>query len=116
MFYKQEDKGNRIDKVYTLLSLGDSVNRYPCIVYSGLVAAIMDEVIGILTSINKELKSIPEGDIVTAYLNIKYRKPVVTPQTVLVSTRFWKVEDRKYFIYRIIKDGFGEILSTAEVL
>jgi hypothetical protein len=71
---------------------------------------------GILTTINKDRKSMPKGDIVTAYLTVKYRKPVATPQTVLVSAGFRKVEGRKYFIDGMVKDGFGTILAIAEAL
>jgi acyl-coenzyme A thioesterase PaaI-like protein len=115
-FYKREDKSKRVDEVYALLSLGDGVNGYPGLAHGGIVSAMVDEVMGILTTINKERKSMPEGDIMTAYLNVKYRKPVATPQTVLVSARFRKVEDRKYFIDGMVKDGFGTILTTAEAL
>ena len=114
--YKQEDKSKQIDEVYALLSLGDGVSGYPHRAHGGFVAAIIDEVMGILTSVNKARKSMPDGDIVTASLNIKYQESVATPQTVLVSARFRKVENRKYFIDGIVKDQFGTILATAEAL
>jgi acyl-coenzyme A thioesterase PaaI-like protein len=115
-FYKREDMSKRIDEVSALLSLRGGVNGYPGVAHGGIVSAIIDEVMGILTTINKDRKSMPEGDIVTAYLNVKYRKPVATLQTVLVSARFRKVEDRKYFIDGVVKDRFGTILTTADAL
>jgi acyl-coenzyme A thioesterase PaaI-like protein len=115
-FYKQERMSKRIDEIHAFLSLRDGVNGYPGIAHGGFVASIIDEVMGLLTSVNKARKSMPEGGIVTAYLNVKYQKPVATPQTVLVSARFREVDGRKYFIEGIVKDSLGTILTTAEAL
>jgi acyl-CoA thioesterase FadM len=103
--------------VYILLSLGYSINRYLYLVYSSIVATIVDKVIGILISINKKQRLVPsQGDTVTAYLYINYLKPVATLQTVLVNTWFREVTGRKYFIDRTVKDSSGTVLITAEAL
>ncbi len=72
---------------------------------------------GILLGINKRLGLIAKrGDTVTAYLNVSYVKPVQTPGTFLVSSRFREVVGRKHFLEATIKDGDGVVLSRAEAL
>lgn len=117
-FYKQQAvESERIDAVHTLLSLGHGVNGYPRVAHGGIIATIVDEVMGILISINKErgLES-TQGDTVTAYLHVNYLKPVATPQAVLVSAKFREIAGRKHYIDGIVKDGSGTVLITAEAL
>jgi acyl-coenzyme A thioesterase PaaI-like protein len=117
-FYSSPASGtSRIEEINTLLTLGYRLNGYPARAHGGVVATLFDEVMGILLSVNKKLGLIAaRGDTVTAYLNVTYLKPVETPGTVLVSARFRKVTERKYFLEATIKAGSGEVLSKAEAL
>ncbi|KAK8136290.1 hypothetical protein PG984_004230 [Apiospora sp. TS-2023a] len=95
---EEEDKtntgtGGLVDKVKWLLALGEGVNGYPGTLHGGIVAAILDEVIGGLIPINRERRLIPEGNHFTAYLNTQYRRPVSTEAGALLArARFVKVD------------------------
>jgi acyl-coenzyme A thioesterase PaaI-like protein len=117
-FYSRPAPGaGRIEEVHTLLSLGYRLNGYPRRAHGGVIATVIDEVMAVLLGINKRLGPVAsQGDTVTAYLNVKYIKPVATPQTVLVSARFKEVSGRKHFLEATVKDGAGEVLSSAEAL
>jgi acyl-coenzyme A thioesterase PaaI-like protein len=107
----------RIEEIHTLLTLGYRLNGYPARAHGGVVATLIDEVMGSLLSVNKKLGlGATQGDTVTAYLNVTYLKPVGTPGTVLVSARFKEVTGRKHFLEATIKDGSGEVLAKSEAL
>lgn len=116
-FYKQPATAEvaRIDEIHTLLSLGYRVNGYPHLCHGGIVATILDEVMGSLLSVNKALGHI-KGSSVTAYLNVTYLKPVATPQTVLVTARLRDVKRQKYYVEALVKDSCGVVLAKAEAL
>ncbi|KAF3397869.1 hypothetical protein F1880_005853 [Penicillium rolfsii] len=104
--------------------LGSDLNGYPGILHGGIVATLLDEVTGLLLSLNghvgdastREAKDAQPGPV-TAYLNTQFLRPVPTPGAILVQARMIEVkEDRKWRIEGIIRDGEGVILAQAEAL
>lgn len=117
-FYKQPPfEARHVDEVNMLLSLGYRVNGYPHLCHGGVVATIVDEVMGNLLTVNKNMTNAAiRGANVTAYLNITYLKPVATPQVVLLTAKFREIKARKYYIDASVKDGGGAFLAKAEAL
>ena len=115
-FYRRPALGvARIEEVHTLLSLGCRLNGYPHLCHGGIVATIMDEVMGTLLVMNKSLRNADiKGAPVTTYLSVTYLKPVATPQTILVSARFREVRRQKYYIEATVNDRCGAVLARAE--
>uniref|UniRef100_L2FEH8 Major facilitator superfamily transporter n=1 Tax=Colletotrichum fructicola (strain Nara gc5) TaxID=1213859 RepID=L2FEH8_COLFN len=107
---------NMIREVKALLTLRHGVNGYPNVSHGGIVATILDEVIGLVFPVNKINGLIPDGAYMTAYLNTQYVRPVQTPQTILVVATVKKVEGRKYWIEGVIEDKDGQVLAKAESL
>ncbi|TVY32686.1 Verlamelin biosynthesis protein B [Lachnellula occidentalis] len=107
-----------INRINTLVSLGSAVNGYPHVAHGGIVATLIDEVMGLLLSVNKHPKvAFPDvGRTVTAYLNVTYLKPVVTPSTILVSASFRETVGRKLFLNASVEDSCGVALARAEAL
>ena len=119
-----------ISEVRTLLSLGSGVNGYPHIAHGGFVATVLDEVMGILLSVNKDYeeqrivsekilesgRSQPRFSTVTASLELTYRKPVPTPGIVLVRAWFESVNDKKHFVRGQIENGTGLVFTQARAL
>ncbi len=117
-FYRRPPPGaTQIDEVHTLLGLSYGVNGHPNVCHGGIVAVIMDEAMGILLTVNKKLENATiKGALVTAYLNITYLKPVVTPQAVLVTAKLREVKGQKHYIEGSVQDGCGTVLAEAEAL
>ncbi len=118
-FYKRPASGTttRVDEVYNLLSLGPGVNGYVNLVAGGITAVILDECMGILGLINKNLGVKGAGGfMVTAYLNINYLKAVPTPGIYLATTTLREARGRKCYFDASIKDGEETVLATAESL
>ena len=103
------------------MTLGNGINGHPGTMHGGIVAAILDEAMGILQSANYERdhltavgKGLAEGELppsgygfYTAELNIKYLKPVFTPGALIATARYTKRDGRKEWIYAEIKQRFG---------
>ncbi|KAI9747156.1 MAG: hypothetical protein M1815_004557 [Lichina confinis] len=72
--------GAQIEEVRTLFALGDGVNGYPHSCHGGIVATIVDEVMGLLISVNRDMEDLTATVVtLTASLNVVYLKPVETP-------------------------------------
>lgn len=103
------------------------------------MAAILDEAMGILQSVNHErdhLTRVGQGQAsgelppqgfgsFTATLEVKYLKPVHTPDSVVVTARYTKRESRKEWIHAEVKqhvshgeDDYGEeiVCATGDAL
>ncbi|KAK3053868.1 hypothetical protein LTR09_005148 [Extremus antarcticus] len=116
-YIKPSPSASAIEEVSTLMTLGDGLNGHPGILHGGIVATIIDEGMGILQSANFERDHLgevaqgrahgelpPEGySFFTAELTIKYLKPVMTGQALVVSCR----EGRKEWIFAEVKQRVG---------
>ncbi|QDS75736.1 hypothetical protein FKW77_008319 [Venturia effusa] len=110
-----------IRTVLTFFEVGDGVNGFPHICHGGFVATLLDEVMGILLSVNQEYLHREKGEpleitSMTASINVKYLAPVTTPGILLGRAWVERLEKRKIFIRSGIEDGEGKELTVAEAL
>jgi len=123
-FYRRPfQDSTSIPSLSTLFSLGDGLNGFPAVLHGGIVAAILDETMGILLQQNADLvhmravalgkkdgewpEPIPQY---TVELNIKYKRPVKTPGLIMSTAELVKTDGRKMWLKSTIyqKDGPGE--------
>ena len=105
----------RIEEARCFLTIATGLNGFAGVCHGGMVATMLDEAIGLLLVANQKLI----GDmqpLMTAYLNITYRKPVATRQAVLVKAYLGEVKGRKWKCHTEILNGKGEVLATGEGL
>jgi acyl-coenzyme A thioesterase PaaI-like protein len=111
-----------ITEIRTFFLLKSGLNGYPGISHGGLVASLLDEVMGFLLTSNKDLqerqpwtpgsgRSPDRLYTVTGDLTIKYRLPVLTGQAVVSKARFGEIRGRTIKIVATIEDEKGQILS-----
>ena len=117
-FYQRPPPGTpQIHEIYSLFSIGYGVNGYANICHGGIVATLMDEVIGELIVARKRIESSFASDpTMTAYLNVTYLKPVKTPQVILAKAKLREIKGRKYYVDSSISDSNGVVLAKAEAL
>ncbi|KAI9665855.1 MAG: hypothetical protein M1821_003789 [Bathelium mastoideum] len=117
-FYKKAAPGQEyVEELHSLMTVGNLIDGQSKIAHGGVVATILDEIIGLLFEVNKDLGKGPgRGYSVTACLNVSYTRPVFTPTTILITARLRKVDGRKRFADGEIKDGEGNVLAKAESL
>ncbi|KAH9904891.1 thioesterase superfamily protein [Xylariomycetidae sp. FL2044] len=119
IYDEPEEPGARVDAVKCLATLGSGMNGHPNVLHGGIVATLLDEVIGLLIPINRGRGTIGRGSssaYMTAFLNTTYVRPVPTPSTVLVRANFVKVEGRKLFAEGTIEDEHGVVLARGTAL
>ncbi|KAJ5166803.1 uncharacterized protein N7482_005584 [Penicillium canariense] len=112
------------EELRTFWIVGSDLNGYPGILHGGIAATLMDEVTGLLLTINgnvgdaslREAKDADPGPV-TAYLNTNFLRPILTPGAILVQARMKEMkENRKWRIEAQICDSEGQVLATAEAL
>jgi len=85
----------------TFWELGDGLNGFPKIAHGGLLAALLDEQMGMLLTVNGEWGGKPTGQAInemTVFMNVKYKAPVETPGVVMVVAECTKRDGRKTFV------------------
>jgi acyl-coenzyme A thioesterase PaaI-like protein len=110
-----------IPSVSTFITLGSGLDGHPGILHGGVVASLLDEGMGILMMVNVERDHFiavgkgyaegesPDGGLggFTAYLNIKYLRPVRSGAAVQVVAWFVKREGRKSFVEAEVRQNVG---------
>ena len=107
MYRPPGDQPGEIRRLYTF---GSAMNAHPNILHGGVIACILDSTMG--NAIGQQLRS--TGAKFTVQLNITYKKPVMTPGTVIARSWISKVEDRKVWVSGVVENGEGELHATAE--
>jgi uncharacterized protein (TIGR00369 family) len=97
------------------MTLGTGMNGGPYMAHGGLIATLLDDTIGTLLTVNKDQEGSPlTNNTVTVSLNIKYLRPVKTPQTVLVVATCREVKGTKFYMNAEIRDERGKVLANAD--
>lgn len=101
---------NGVDEVRCTTTIPDRFNGYPGIAHGGIVAAMMDEV-----TIRSAMIADPNRLVMTARLDMKYRKPVPTGTELQLTGKL--LRDRGRFIQAsgviILPDG--SVAAEAQV-
>ena len=112
-----------IRESFCLMELGDGVNGYPNICHGGFVATMLDEVMGVLLTVNHQDYAERQGrepdamiSQMTAYMNVTYKWPVKTPGVILATAKITKTEPRKWWLEATMEDDERRVLATAEAL
>lgn len=139
VYSRPEPSDPYVREVTTLATLGPALDGHPGILHGGIVASLLDEAMGLLMFVNHERdhflavgRGQAEGErpatglgSFTAYLNVKYLRPVRTGAAVQVVSWYVKREGRKQFINAEIRqsegggeDDCGEVVvcATGEAL
>lgn len=118
-----------INSVSLLFDLRPGVNGFNGTAHGGFIASLFDEAMGCLLFVNGALQqemrargvALPDtildqnlGPVVTASMNVKFLRPLVTPQVVMVSVTLDRCEGRKFYLSYTIKDGNGKECARGE--
>ena len=91
-------------------TFGTGLNAHPGLLHGGVIATVLDSTMGNICGMQMPgLKA-----LFTVELNIKYRKPVPTPGTVMARSWIAKMEGRKIWVQAAVESETGEIHATAE--
>ncbi|KAK8091127.1 hypothetical protein PG994_000632 [Apiospora phragmitis] len=111
-----------------LVDLGVDCQSYAGTMHGGLYAVLMDEVMGTAANFQSgqtSVNDVHDNDLTTSALangaytvrfTTNYRRPVRTPQVVLIRGRVIKRDGRKLHLRGSIEDKNGEVLAEADGL
>ncbi|KAI1173980.1 HotDog domain-containing protein [Nemania sp. FL0916] len=119
-----------INTMSLLVDLRPGVNGFNGTAHGGLIASIMDEVMGCLvfknSVVQREMQAkgmVIPGDVLdmtkagpafTASMNVKFIKPIPTPQVVIATATLSKIDSKKIYLSHDIKDEKGKMLAAGE--
>ncbi|KAJ4390880.1 hypothetical protein N0V93_004479 [Gnomoniopsis smithogilvyi] len=117
-FYPQaQDDLANLPEVKAFVTFGNLISGYPGISHGGIVATVLDETLSFISPGSRwrlHKQSAPE--VVTAYLNTRYLRPVNVPGTYLVRVWLVRAEGRKTFVEGYIENENGEKVAEADAL
>lgn len=107
-----------VPQIRMLINLGAGLNGHSNVCHGGIISTILDDAMGFLLVLNRDLKGgvLKGRNTSTAYMNVKFLKPVDTPQIILAEARLESFEGRKYFCISAIKNAAGMVLAEADAL
>ncbi len=101
-------------EVQATIRLPERFQGYPGIVHGGIIAAMLDEISGRAVMMDEEGK--PTRFLVTATLNIRYRKPVHIDTELLLRGHLVKDTGRVATVKGEIYDEAGQVLADVELV
>ncbi|EIT74777.1 hypothetical protein Ao3042_08619 [Aspergillus oryzae 3.042] len=100
---KESDQPEGLEEPHfvAFCQLESGVNRYINITHGGVLAALLDETLGLCAE---------------PYLEVDYRSPVPTPSMIVIKTWVKRTEGRKWFLEAHVLDHEGSMTATARSL
>ena len=98
--------------VFAASSLGNDLAGYPGIAYSGVIAMLLDKVMG-----KASLSMLGNASAFIAKLDIEYLRPVLVDDFAVIIAKVSSVEERKLWITGVVKrSDLGVICASAQML
>ncbi|GKT40646.1 versatile peroxidase VPL1 [Colletotrichum spaethianum] len=116
-FYPESSGKAVITELSTLFALSQGTDGYPGIAHGGMIAVLIDEVLGVLIQINMDTDRddpVFKMNTVTSSMDIKYLKPITTPGVVLGVGQIKEIRGKRLHLRAIIKDSSGVNLATCD--
>ncbi|KAM0326310.1 hypothetical protein ACHAQA_006909 [Verticillium albo-atrum] len=120
-FHATPAAGSRapIPEVSVLFALGGGLAGYPGVLHGGVTALLMDELLGMLGQRNMDLeRDDPIFTMMpaTVTMDIRYLRPIPTPEIVLGVGTVQSITGRKMLLRGEIRDSAGNVLATCDSL
>ncbi|KAJ5234830.1 uncharacterized protein N7469_003998 [Penicillium citrinum] len=96
--------------------LESGVNGYINTTHGGVLAALLDETLGLCAETYRVFVSDEQEHLLTARIEIDYHSPVPTPSVIVIKTWVKRREGRKWILEAHILDHEGSLKATAKSL
>jgi acyl-coenzyme A thioesterase PaaI-like protein len=113
---KNPSPNHAITETQTFFALGSGMNGHVDIAHGGTVATILDEVAGLMLRVGKQPDGNPFDPAFTAYLNVKYRRPLRTPGVIRARAVIERVVGRKTYVRTEIFEESGEMVASGDAM
>lgn len=116
-FNTEPDRPNdMLGQINVFLGIGQGLQGHPGFLHGGMIAAILDEVSGLLPLMNRDRNALPKVSYMTGHLNVTFKQPVRIPGVILATARLSKVDGRRLHVKGAIQDEKGTVLADSDVL
>jgi acyl-coenzyme A thioesterase PaaI-like protein len=117
LFYREPAaRGQLVREMRGLVALGEGLSGWAGVAHGGAVTAILDEVTGLMPTLQKKWGALEHAATMTRMLNTEYLRPVRCPSVVQIVARIDRQEGRKMFVSARVEDQEGAVLTRAQVL
>lgn len=104
-------------EVRTFVTLSTGMNGGPNALHGGMITTLMDDAMGTLLKLNRDADERGEMAFgVTARIDVRFRKLMLTPGTYCVGARVTKVEAKKVGLEGWVCDEDGDLCVTSKSL
>ncbi|OCK82047.1 hypothetical protein K432DRAFT_349764 [Lepidopterella palustris CBS 459.81] len=114
--YKKPPKGEHITETLAFIALGPDINGHADTAHGGIVATILDECAGLIQRLSAPIEGQESRPVFTAGLDVRFLRPVRTPQVILVRSKMLGAEGRKKRVSVSMEDEWGVPLAEAGVV
>jgi acyl-coenzyme A thioesterase PaaI-like protein len=104
-------------EVRTLVTLSTGMNGGPNALHGGIITTLMDEAMGTLLKLNRDAEERPATSFgVTAKMEVRFRKLMLTPGSYCVGARCTSVDGKKVKLEGWIQDEDEDVCATSQSL
>ena len=93
------------------MSIGNGLDGMIGRAHGGFNSMVLDHING--TAAARESRTYAPA---TAYLNVEYKAPIVTPGVFMARAWVTEMSGRKTFVRGVLEDGSGKVLATGKSL
>lgn len=104
-------------EVRTFVTLSTGMNGGPNALHGGMITTLMDDSMGTLLKLNRDAEERPVTAFgVTAKMDVRFRKLMLTPGTYCVGTKVTSVEGKRVKLEGWIRDEDDDVCATSQSL
>jgi acyl-coenzyme A thioesterase PaaI-like protein len=105
-----------VPELLSFLHIESGIGGFPGYAHGGFVCTLLDEITGLLCTLNRARGALDRRPSMTGNLNTSFLKPVRAPSIVLARARIARIDGRKTWVEGWLEDESAEVLARAEVL
>ncbi|EME88447.1 uncharacterized protein MYCFIDRAFT_126759 [Pseudocercospora fijiensis CIRAD86] len=105
----QKDAGTEKPDFMLLCDLQYGVNGFRGIAHGGFLCSLIDEALAQVVELHRHSSDSPSREyLYTANLNVNFRRPVATPNVIIIKGWLEKKQGRKWTVRGVLENGRGE--------
>lgn len=105
-----------IPELLAFLQIEAGIGGFPGYAHGGFVCTLLDEITGILCTLNRARGALDRSPAMTGFLNTRFLKPVKAPGIVLARSKITRTEGRKTWVEGWLEDASGQVLAKGEAV
>lgn len=102
------------DALFLIALARPGLDGHPHVIHGGMSCAILDEMLGLTVMLHHQHIQGPRDSLFTANLNVSYKRPVPTPNDILVKCWLVGKQGRKWYSIGQLTDHDGNVMTEGK--